>query len=742
MRSAHGGGVGVRLDFAGGPGGGLWLSAARGGDDRWVERALLPAYGPGHWRIDPVDEPTVAGRRCAGHRPSLPGERGSGTPEPGGLALALRIAMGPVGTAAALRVTLVPAPQARRRLWDAREPPELPARPVPRAAARRPPGPLPPGRDRPVHELEPIWRATIELWTDARRDPAELARLRASIGSAWSVLDGVPLSFARRPPWSVPGALLSERELLALLPSTELGSGSSPTGILAQGGLPLGRASDGGSIGLPVEPDQGRHFAILGETGIGKSSLLVTLAVRASKLGGLVLLDPLGETAEAVRGELARAGRRVRWIAPGATGAELNALGGIGELLRTDPVRAQRELEALVQALRRVRSGRYVEAAYWGPRLEEMLRRAVRAAAAIPGGTLEDAHALLAGAERGRTVVPSAALADARELAARIRDRPDDAEGARRLLYEIVRDPTLVRSLCSREPSLSIAELLQPGRLVLVSGAASEVGETTARYLLASLLALVWSGLLARREPSKTFVMLDEAQWFAHEGLAEMLRLARRRNVHVGLATQSLAGLADEVREALRTNVADLVVFRGSPDEARELARTTTGTTVEELLRLPRGTAVAFLGKGETVRWVRTARLPDRPVDPPVREEPAVSVGGPTPELGPAVELERLGGARGLTAEAVLASLQQDLAELEPGRALEVDARRLFAQGEDGELELRKLGGELGRRGAIVRRERREGRPIWWLAPGPGAPAPAGSTRDGQRGDAERPQRL
>ncbi|EQD59792.1 hypothetical protein B1B_08046, partial [mine drainage metagenome] len=132
-----------------------------------------------------------------------------------------------------------------------------------------------------------------------------------------------------------------------------------------------------------------------------------------------------------------------------------------------------------------------------------------------------------------------------------------------------------------------------------------------ARRLLAVYLGLVWSELLARPVAPKTVVMLDEAQWFAHDSLSEMLRLGRKRNVHVVLATQSIASFRHaSVEEAVRTNVADFVVFRGSPREARDLQETIPAVRAEALLALPRGHAALLLGKGEQVHWIRTARRP------------------------------------------------------------------------------------------------------------------------------------
>jgi TraM recognition site of TraD and TraG len=453
---------------------------------------------------------------------------------------------------------------------------------------------------------------------------------------------------------------------------------------------------------------------------MGKSSLLVSLCRRVAPGSGLILFDPLGETARSVRQELAGVGdRALTWVDPSAP-VSVNALAGIRSRGTDGASVRERRLNDIVHSLRRVRSGRYTESSFWGPRLEEMLTRALDVAAEVPDGTLEDAHTLLGTGGRGFRALPSEALGPARELADRIRARPDDAEGARRLLHEVVRSPTLLRLLCSRNPTTSPAELVTPGRVVLVSGDAALVGESIARYLLSVVLALVWSEILARPGTAKTFVVLDEAQWFVHESLAEMLRLGRRRNVHVVLASQSIASLPENVAEAVWTNVADFVAFRGSPEEAREFSRAASGVAAHEILGLPRGTAAVLLGKGGSVDWVRTARLPANGTESrPARATTPTAASAyvtPTSPAGVLRELRRI--AKPTDSTGVVRVSLNALRTLDPSGGL-----------------VRRAGGLFGRQGAIVRAGRDRDGPFWWIdlhraeAPAGDAPLPTSPER-------------
>jgi DNA helicase HerA-like ATPase len=510
---------------------------------------------------------------------------------------------------------------------------------------------------------------------------------------------------------------LSDGDLTLLLPTPFGHSAPHDLGDEADPGstLVLGRTDSGELVGPSIESGEGRHLAILGETGMGKSSLLVTVGLRALERASVVLLDPLGETVEALSSRLGPRERERTILLSPLRGPALNALEGLAGP-QADAAGRERRLNDLVHALRRVRSGRYPDSSFWGPRLEEMLQRAVSIAAAIPGGTLEDAHLLLAAGGRGFRPLPPEVGEAASELARRIRTRPDDAEGARRLLYEVVRSPVLVRALCGRTPERTLESFVAPGRLLLVSGDAAQVGETNARFFLAVYLALLWSTHLARTDRAKCYLLLDEAHWFAHESLAEMLRLGRRRNLHVVLATQSIRDLPEGVAEAVWTNVADFVTFRGSPTEAREFSRLASDLRPESVLSLPRGRAVALIGKGEVVRWIRAARPASLRSTP--ESDPPLGKGAVRPSRDDPPESSfRPQEPPSRAEESVIACVRRRIARARGSGPVRVDLAELRREADPSGEEVRRVGAVLGRAGALVRTERGPAGTAWWVDP-------------------------
>jgi len=763
LRVGHGLGVEFGLSLRAAPEPAAVLAAETPASRRWVMRVLSSAYERHQWEAYCHPVPIESPGSLYGHRNRPWPASLRSAPDAPSTFDAWAAAFATLATGTSVTARFRPLPSAPLRWWDTAQGPTLP-KTVPFSTARTrygsaeaPPATVGFPLARPL-----FWKGSFHVSLPNRtterstklveRDVAAALERPGRTEAGNGLVFRSRSRFARR---SLPEVSIAAEEMVLFLPGPECPApGDSATEPRVGELLPFGRTLAGTVVGPVIEPDQGRHIAVLGETGMGKSSLLVSLARRAARTSGVILLDPLGDTARSLAEEIGpEEHRRSICISPSGQALRVNALEGVAPGGSGDRVRSERRLNDLVHSLRRVRSGRYTDSAFWGPRLEEMLTRAVRAAAAWPRGTLVDAHTLLATGARLHRDVPPEAIGPVRELAERIRERPEDAEGARRLLYEIVRSPVLERMLCAPTPDLKTAELVEPGRIVILSGDASHVGESTARYLLSVYLALVWSEILSRPRASKTFIVLDEAQWFSHESLAEMLRLGRRANLHVVLATQSIASLPEAVTEAVWTNVSDFVAFRGSPEESREFARAARGLSADAILSLPRGHAAVLLGKGRSVRWLRTLRLPPRR-RPRCEDAPGPSRGGdigaigsvlskPDPEIAPVARGEGSNESPAVTprspaATDILEFLRRRAEGLPAGASLRISLEELRREVDPDGTAVRVAGSVLSRAGAIVGTERSNAGTVWRIAPDriprPGLPGTSENPRAGSEG--------
>lgn len=724
LRAAHGLRIPLELGWWGGTTDSISLVARAVTGDRWVQFGLSPAYEAGQWR--PGDSPerrlwgnTVRTVRCGGEVGlpfPIPGEEG-----PWSESVVEQLG----GSRARVAV-----------LWELQpDPVSLPGAPPPTSPrTETEPSPSRPASSM-LRSLEdraearrhaPRWRVKGDLLARPDSQSLLVAGQVAALIESVSHLDGgnrlVCIEPGRIRSLFTRDIVLTEPEILSLFPVPRSpGRPANPDPAGPWPSLWLGRDLRGGSVGLPMEPANGRHLVILGETGMGKSSLLVRLAWEAARHGSVVLFDPVGETAkEFVRGIPPGVPALVQ-VGPDHPGLTLNVLREVSSNLGSSTVASERALADVIGALRRVRAGRYPDASFWGPRLEEMLFHALRAASLWPEPSLVRAERLL---ERGPPrlgPIPDTARDSVSELRRRLELTPQDGEGARRLLSEITRSGTLRSLLDAESPTWCAGQAVQNGRLTVISGAAQFAGESVARYLLAVLLALVWNAVLVRPVRDKIFLVLDEVQWYGHESVAEMLRLGRRFNLHIWAATQSFDSLPTLLQEALRTNSADLVVFRGDPAGLRDLARWAPEVRPEAAMRLRRGEAAVLVDKGAQIRWIA---LPP-PSGKSLRPDPATE---PTSDDRPRAHPQPPGpppddtsvGADFVAEAGPWSALRQYVDEAGHGTELTVRLRDLRVRcseaPEAAERMVRDCGRALSSRGLIVRSGRDEVGSYWVLS--------------------------
>src|ERR1700722_17825904 len=143
--------------------------------------------------------------------------------------------------------------------------------------------------------------------------------------------------------------------------------------------LLLGARTSGDFVILAPE-ERRRHLYVVGQTGTGKSTLLLNLIAQDLAAGeGLALLDPHGDLAEAVLMHIPK-DRTNRFVYLNPADAErpigFNPLSAVPEELK--PIVA----DGVVSAFRHV----WPES--WGPRLDYILTNAIRALLDVPGATL------------------------------------------------------------------------------------------------------------------------------------------------------------------------------------------------------------------------------------------------------------------------------------------------------------------------------------------------------------------
>jgi energy-coupling factor transporter ATP-binding protein EcfA2 len=322
------------------------------------------------------------------------------------------------------------------------------------------------------------------------------------------------------------------------------------------------------------------HSLVVGKTGMGKSTLLRAVLVKAMNAGtGILLLDPHGDLADEVAGLVPRSRRNDLVLfdpcAPdGSPG--LNPL-------RKVPIGSRAVVVSGVLA-----TMKKLWPDNWGPRTEHLLRYTLLALCEVRGATLLEARDMLADEQRRGWVLKQVRDEDVLRFWTKEflnYDKRLQSEAVAPPLNKLgafLASPALRAVLTKHRPVLDAETCMARNRIVLARLSKGAVGEDGAHLLCGLLLGLFQRATMALEalplELRKPFAMfVDEIGSFATKPFLELLAEARKYGVALTLATQSIAVMEPELRAGILGNVGQLVSFRVGAEDADLLEKEFAG---------------------------------------------------------------------------------------------------------------------------------------------------------------------
>jgi type IV secretory pathway TraG/TraD family ATPase VirD4 len=339
--------------------------------------------------------------------------------------------------------------------------------------------------------------------------------------------------------------------------------------------LELGTFPDGRSA-LLSHADRRRHLYLIGKTGTGKSTLLLTMMLADLARGhGFALLDPHGDLATMVA-DATPAWRTndVVYLDP----ADLDHPVGFNPLAAIAVDRRPLVAAQIVAAFQHIWGGS------WGPRLEYVLMNALRLLLEAPGSTLLGLPRLFTDEAYRRRL-----LAHARDPVIRAFWEQEFTTWNERYASEAIApvqnkvgtllSPPVLRNMLGQvRSSLDIRRLMDKGRVLIVNLAKGKLGESPT-HLLGALLATAFAQAAEARADvgeaqRRDFTLYaDEFQHFATDSFAAILSEARKYRLALVLGHQFLGQLPELLRQAVIGNAGSMVVFRVGAEDAPLLAR-------------------------------------------------------------------------------------------------------------------------------------------------------------------------
>jgi hypothetical protein len=322
-----------------------------------------------------------------------------------------------------------------------------------------------------------------------------------------------------------------------------------------------------------LQNDRFFHLYAIGQTGVGKSTLLEQLAFQDFAEGrGFAVIDPHGDLADRLAEQVQ--GPRLRYF----DATDPSQPFGYNPLRRVRDDKIPLAASGLIEAFKKL----WPDA--WGVRMEHVLRNSLYALLERDGSTLPDILRLYSDKAFRRGV-----LAGIRNPVVRAFWKSEFANYPPRYAAEalapiqnklgaLLSDPMLYRVLVNPAVDLHLRQIMDEGGVLLVNLAKGRIGADSAATLGSLLVSTLGLAALTRAEAAPAdrrpfFVYVDEFQSFATLSFANMTAELRKYGVGLTLANQHLHQLDPDVRHAVLGNIGTLIAFRLGVEDGPMLAR-------------------------------------------------------------------------------------------------------------------------------------------------------------------------
>lgn len=383
---------------------------------------------------------------------------------------------------------------------------------------------------------------------------------------------------------------------------------SPPVSELPLTGQRIGSLVGHGRLPVRLDPESRfRHTYVVGQTGTGKSTLLLQMALQDIEAGeGVAVLDPHGDLVEDLlrRIPIDRMDDVVL-VDP----ADPVAVVGVNLLEAESQVQGAylvEELSHMFQTLFDPQQQGIV-----GPRYISMLRQAARLLMSNPDtpssmldmatiyGDIAVRHYLV---ERSNDPM-AMEYWSTHESSSRSNEH-GEVMAWFASKFDAFRASDLVRNVVGQARStISFSDILKDRRILLVNLSKGLLGTYNSGLIGYVVFTRLWAAALERASMEKAdrapfHIYIDEFQNMTSESLPTVLSEARKFNVSLTLANQFFSQVPDNTREAIMGNIGSKVTFRLGPKDARLFEEWMGGDVqAEDLLKLPNHVALAALSQ-------------------------------------------------------------------------------------------------------------------------------------------------
>jgi hypothetical protein len=348
----------------------------------------------------------------------------------------------------------------------------------------------------------------------------------------------------------------------------------------------FGKNSYGGTttkIGLSLD-ERRRHMYIIGATGTGKSTLLLSMIKQDIDHGkGMAILDPHGDLAETILGIIPPERiNDVIYFNPDdiANPIAVNLLELTPNLSEDDSLREKEFItESIISLFHKLFPDKFS-----GPRMEYILRNTIYTAFTIPNSTLFTVHKLLSNTQYQKSVTNFLDDENLNDFWKYEFGKAGDFQKVQMIspitnkIGRFLFSPTAKRILEQPKSLINFDDIMDSSKILIANLSKGKLGEDTSELFGILLLTKIQLATLKRArvnvEDRKDFYLyVDEFQNFATPSFAQILSEARKYKLNAILAHQTTSQLEDKsLVNVTLANTGTVICFRtASPDDERLL---------------------------------------------------------------------------------------------------------------------------------------------------------------------------
>ncbi len=334
-------------------------------------------------------------------------------------------------------------------------------------------------------------------------------------------------------------------------------------------------------IGL-TEDERRRHVYILGATGTGKSTMLLSMIKQdIDHNKGLAVIDPHGDLTDQIISVIPHDRiSDVVYFNPD----DISYPMGINLLELTpglDSEEAIREKEFIAESIISVFQKIYTDK-YSGPRMEYILRNTIHTAFTVPDATLFTIYKLLINTSFRKSVVKNLTDENLKDFWKYEFAKAGDYQKVKMIspitnkIGRFLFSPTAKRILEQPKSTISFDSIINEGKILLCNLSKGKIGEDNSSVFGVLVMAKIQLAALKRarmkQEDRKDFYLyVDEFQNFATPAFAQILSEARKYRLNAILAHQTTSQLEEtSLVNVTLANTGTVICFRtANPEDER-----------------------------------------------------------------------------------------------------------------------------------------------------------------------------